>query len=212
MQSFIYVESNLRPHLMTVAKIRIKQTAAEAINAALTDRIAADANMNQLIEWRTDSNDKVTGFMLNYAEHMRITQEAVKIVQTTLEQAAERVKPIPLGEALNSAILSSFGPTIPIRFVPEGAVKVDVNTRQSNAGINMVLVEVYIRIMTEVAIIIPFHSDVEIVEAEIPISYLMVVGDVPMYYFDGKGNPVGHSSAGPPPISIPGEIPYSTGR
>lgn len=211
-QSFIYIEGNLRPHLLTIAKIRITQVATEVINSAITDSIAAETNINQLIEWRTDSNDKITGFMLNYAEHMRITSEAVRIVQTTLNEAVEKTHHIPVGEALDSAILTSFGPTIPIRFVPDGAVKVDINTRQSDAGINMVLVEVYIRIMTEVAVIIPFHTDTEIVETEIPISYLMVVGDVPMYYFDSKGNPVGDSPGGPPSISIPGEIPQQISR
>lgn len=202
------MEKNLRPHLMAIAKIRIKQVATEAINAAITDQIANESELDQLIEWRTDSNNKVTGFMLNYAEHMRISTETVNIVQQTLHQAVENIDHIPLGEALDSAILTSFGPTIPIRFVPEGAVKVDLNTRQTNAGINMVLVEVYIRIMTEVAVIIPFHTETEVVQTEIPISYLMVVGDVPTYYFDSNGNRIGYDSGmGPPSISIPGELP-----
>ncbi len=58
-----------------------------------------------------------------------------------------------------------------------------------DVGINMVLVEVYIRVIEEVAIVIPFDLEPEVVETEIPISYLLVVGDVPMYYYDGKGQP-----------------------
>lgn len=211
-QSFMYMEENLRPHLMLVAKVRIKQAATEAINAAISDNITMDADLDKLIDWRTDSNNKVTGFMLNYAEHMRISSKAVDIVQSALTNTMEKTDPIPLGEALDSAVLASFGPTIPIRFQPAGAVKVDLGTRQSDAGINMVLVEVYIRVMTEVAIIIPFHTETEVVQTEIPISYLMVVGDVPMYYFDSKGNPVGNEPGGPPAISIPGEIPSNLSR
>lgn len=94
---------------------------------------------------------------------------------------------------------------VPIRLVPAGAVKVDLNTRQKDAGINMLLVEVYIRIIAEVTIIIPFDTDSEIVETEVPISYLLVVGDVPMYYFDNKGKPLDDSGEGvlPPTISLP---------
>ena len=55
----------------------------------------------------------------------------------------------------------------------------------------MILVEVYIRITAEMAIIIPFDTKPETVVTEIPISYLLVVGDVPMYYYDNKGNPSG---------------------
>lgn len=206
MQTFIYVEKNLRPPLMNIAKIRVKQKATEAINTAITEKIAQGTNFDRLIDWKTDNGGKITGFMLNYAEHMKIAGDTVKIVQTTLQNLQRIPEHIPLGLALNSAIIASYGPDIPIRFVPAGAVKVDLNTRQTNAGINMLLVEVFIRIIAEVTIIIPFNTELEMVSTEIPITYLLVVGDVPMYYFDGKGNPVGGSQPLPPNISLPDVI------
>lgn len=202
-QSFVYIEKKLRPPLMHVAKIRVKQVATQSINSAITERIARGTNFDKLIEWKTDYAGKINGFMLNYVEHMKITSETVQVVQHTLNQMQEVPEHIPLGQALDSAIIASFGPHIPIRLVPQGAVKVDLSTRQQNAGINMILVEVYVRIIAEVAIIIPFDSEAEIVETEIPISYVLVVGDVPMYYFDGKGAPTGNSMPPPPNISIP---------
>ncbi len=203
LQTFIYLERNLRPPLMNVAAIRVKQKATEAINTAITEKIAQGTNFDKLIDWKEDNSGKITGFMLNYAEHMKIAGDTVNIVQKTLQNLETIPEHIPLGLAFNSAIFASFGPDIPIRFVPAGAVKVDLNTRQKNAGINMLLVEVYIRIIAEVTIIIPFDTKPEIVSTEIPISYLLVVGDVPMYYFDGKGNPVGESQPLPPNIALP---------
>ncbi|MDF2720097.1 MAG: sporulation protein, partial [Paenibacillus sp.] len=122
--------------------------------------------------------------MLNYGEHMKITSETVSAVQNVLNGLKDIPEHIPVGQAMDSAIIASFGPKIPIKFTPVGAVKVDLSTRQQDAGINMILVEVYIRITAEVAIIIPFDSEPEVVETEIPISYVLVVGDVPMYYYD----------------------------
>lgn len=188
---------------MNVAAIRVKQKATEAINTAITEKIAQGTNFDRLIDWKEDNSGKITGFMLNYAEHMKIAGDTVNIVQNTLQNLETIPEHIPLGLAFNSAIVASFGPDIPIRFVPAGAVKVDLSTRQKNAGINMLLVEVYIRIIAEVTIIIPFDTKPEIVDTEIPISYLLVVGDVPMYYFDGKGNPVGESQPLPPNIALP---------
>ena len=203
-QSFIFVEKNLRPPLMAVAKIRIKQIATQAINTAITERIAQGTNFEKLIDWRTDKDGKITGFMLNYVEHMKITAETIEIVQDVLNELKDMPERIPLGQALNSAIIASFGPRVPVKFVPAGAVKADLSTRQQNAGINMILVEVYIRIMAEVAIIIPFDSAPEVVETEIPISYVLVIGDVPTYFYDGKGNLMGGSSNPPPSIAVPG--------
>ncbi|HEX7055777.1 MAG TPA: sporulation protein YunB [Bacilli bacterium] len=203
LQSFIYVERHLRVPLMNVATVRIKQMATEAINTSINERISQGTNFEELVDWKTDEKGKITGFMLNYAEHMRIAAETVKTVEETLDKLQNRPDYIPLGQAFNSAILASFGPNIPIKFVRAGAVKVDLNTRQKDAGINMLLVEVYIRIMAEVTIIIPFETQPELVSTEIPISYLLVVGDVPMYYVDNKGNPIGDSDPLPPTLSLP---------
>lgn len=202
-QSFIFVEKNLRPPLMNLAKIRIKQLATQSINAAITDHISQEANFEKLIEWKTDVNQKVTGFMLNYNEHMRITSNTINRVQGLLKDLSTMREHIPLGMAMNSAIFASFGPDIPIRMEPAGAVKVDLNTRYQDAGINMILVEVYIRIQAELTIIIPFDTEPEIVETELPISYLLVVGDTPMYYYDNHGNPLGNSQPLPPSVSLP---------
>lgn len=199
---------------MSLAKVRIKQIATQSINSAITDRIAGHTNAEQLIDWKMDKNGKTTGFMLNYSEHMRITSDTISTVQKLLIDLKTVDEHVPIGQAVNSALLASFGPEIPIRLVPVGNVKADLGTRVQNAGINMILVEVYVRIIAEVTVIIPFDTDTEIVETEIPISYSLVVGDVPSYYFDNKGNPAGGSNQPlPPNISLPNlnMIPSSSG-
>lgn len=203
LQSFIYIEKNLRPPIMHVAKLRIKQVVTQSVNAALTERISQGKSFDKIIDWQLDKNGKINGFMLNYVEHMKITSETVNTVQTLLSELGDIPEHVPVGQAFNSAIIASFGPKVPVKFTPIGVVKVDLSTRQQNAGINMILVEVYMKVTAEVSIVIPFDSQPEVVETEIPISYVLVVGDVPMYYYDSKGNPSGKTSAAPPSIAIP---------
>lgn len=209
-QSAAYIERNLKPPIMHLAKIRVKQLATEAINKAITSQIADGKPSDDLIEWKTDTKGKISGFMLNYDEHMRITSNALSIVQTTLQDMESFRDHIPLGQALGSTILSSFGPKVPIRIEPQGAVKVDLSTRQQNAGINMILVEVYIHIIAEVAVVVPLDMEPEIVDTELPISYLLVVGDVPMYYYDNQGRPVGENGASAPSLALP-SLPSAAG-
>jgi sporulation protein YunB len=196
-QTFIYIEKNLKPPLMALASLRVKQIATQAINEAISKQVSQHSGVDNLVEWKMNGSGKISGFMLNYAEHMRITSETIDTVQKTLNGMKDLTEHVPVGQALGSAIIASFGPRVPVKFEPAGAVKVDLNTRKSDAGINMILVEVYIRIIAEVGIIIPFDTKPELVETEIPISYLLVVGDVPMYYYDNKGNPVGGASDAP---------------
>jgi sporulation protein YunB len=202
-QSFVFVERNLQGPLMALAKIRVKQVATQAINEAISEQAAVQTDAQKLIDWKTNVGGKISGFMLNYAEHMKITSETADKVQSILNETGELPQHIPLGQALGSSIIASFGPRIPFKFEPAGAVKVDLETKQQDAGINMILVEVYMHIVAEVSIIIPFDTQPELVETEIPISYLLVVGDVPMYYYDNKGNPVGDSASGAPTLSFP---------
>ncbi|WP_052649323.1 sporulation protein YunB [Paenibacillus vortex] len=200
---FMYIEQNLRPPIMHLAQIRVKQIATEAINKAITSQVTQGKDFDNLVNWKTDSNGKVTGFMLNYAEHLKITSHTTEVVQKTLDDIHKRKEQIPLGQVMKSPIIASFGPQIPLKIEPQGAVKVQLDTRQQGAGINMILVEVFVHIVTEVAVVVPFDMEPQIVEADIPISYLLVVGDVPMYYYDGQGKAVGENKASAPSIAIP---------
>lgn len=203
LQGLRYVEQHMKPPILHLAQIRVKQIATESINKAITSQVADGGNAEALIDWKTDKNGKISGFMLNYKEHMRITSQAAEVIQSTLQELHNRSERIPLGQALGSPLIASFGPDIPIKIEPQGAVKVELNTRQQNAGINMILVEVYIHIVTEVAVVIPFDMEPQVVDTEIPVSYLMVVGDVPMYYYDNQGKPVGENGSSAPGIAIP---------
>lgn len=204
-QFFLYIERNMKAPIMHLAQIRVKQIATESINEAITAQVANKAGIDDLIDWKTDQTGKITGFMLNYSAHMQITSDTIKTVRTTLDQVSRLSEHIPLGQALGSPILASFGPSIPIKIEPKGEVKVDLDTRRQDVGINNVLVEVFLRVKTELSVVVPFDMGPQSVETEIPISYLLVVGDVPTYYYDNKGNPVGDNGANAPTISLPAQ-------
>lgn len=204
-QFFLYIERNMKAPIMHLAQIRVKQIATESINEAITAQVANKAGIDDLIDWKTDQAGKITGFMLNYSAHMQITSDTIKTVRSTLDQVSRLSEHIPLGQALGSPIIASFGPSIPIKIEPKGEVKVDLDTRRQDVGINNVLVEVFLRVKTELSVVVPFDMGPQSVETEIPISYLLVVGDVPTYYYDNKGNPVGDNGANAPTISLPAQ-------
>lgn len=206
-QTFVYVERNLKPNLLSLASFRVNQIATETINSAITNRIANSVNFENLVDWHTDHNGEVSGLTLNYAQHLKIASETVEHVELLLHELGEMQQDIPLGLAMGSTLFASYGPNIPIKFVPLGHAKVDLKTRETDAGINMLLVEVYMHIHAEVMIYIPFDTKPAVLTTDVPISYLLVVGDVPMYYFNNQGQPAGiGNSVGIPNIALP-ELP-----
>lgn len=206
-QMFLYVDKHIRPPLMHLAKIRMKQMTTQAINKAISEQIIGGRPLDKLFEQRMDNEGKVSSFILNSAEHMRITSETASVVENAMHEVEVFKDHIPLGQALGSALIASFGPRIPVKMEPQGAVKVELSTRPQEVGINNVLVEVYIKVTGEVSIVIPYDSEPEVIEVEIPISYLLVVGNVPLYYYDSKGNPVGTNREQAPALSLPSSLP-----
>ncbi|WP_176444790.1 sporulation protein YunB [Paenibacillus herberti] len=201
--SLLVIEKKLQPPLMRIAQLKVKQIMTEAINKAIMEQVASDTKSEDLIDWKTNESGKTTGFMMNYNEHMKITAQTIETVQRTLKETENFREGIPLGQAFGSALLSSFGPRVPIRYEPLGDARVELSTRQKDAGINSMVIEVYLKIRTELSIIIPYDAASQTVEMEIPISYLMVVGDVPTYYYDGKGRAVGDSASSAPALALP---------
>src|SRR5690606_17412110 len=105
-QSFVFIEKRLKPPLIHLATIRMKQMVTQSVNATLTEKITEQANLDKLMEWKHDQDGKVNGFVLNYAEHMKITSQSVDIVQGLLQQLQTRTEKIPLGLVLDSAIIA----------------------------------------------------------------------------------------------------------
>ncbi|TVX98705.1 sporulation protein YunB [Cohnella terricola] len=209
-QGAIFLDRELRQPLMFLAKIKVNQLATNAINDAIKSELAQALDSDKLIRWRTNADGKITGFEVDYKQQMAITARTIEVVERSLQEHEEVPERIPIGHVLNSPIISSIGPSVSIKFRPASVVKVEVETEQKEAGINNLLVEVYARIRTEVAVIIPFDREPEVIETKIPLSYALVVGDVPTYYYDGSGTPVGSGASQAPAIALPGNPPPQT--
>ncbi len=202
-QGMIFLDRELRQPLMFLAKVKVNQLATDAINAAIKAEFARAAESDKMIHWRTSDEGKITGFELDYKQQMAITSKTIEVVERSLKAHEDVPERIPIGHALNSPLISSIGPSVAVNFHPASVIKAEVGLQQTEAGINMLLVEVYVRIRTEVAVVIPFDREPEVVETKIPLSYALVVGDVPSYYYDGSGNPVGSGAAQAPAIALP---------
>src|SRR5690606_33567962 len=168
-----FFDARMKEPLFFLAKTRITQIATEAVNTAIAARFAEQAAAGGLIRWQTNARGDISGFVIDYREQMRITAETVRVVQDVLREKERLPERIPLGHALDSPLLSAVGPQVAVRFHPIGAVRAQVETRQHNAGINHVLVEVFLRVRTDIAIVIPFDRHAETIETEIPLTYVL---------------------------------------
>lgn len=190
-QSLYFVEQKLEPTVLVIAKQKAEQLAKDAISDAVTKKIAQmNINNNDFIKMEKDKDNKIKAINLDFKEYSRILGETTERIKNTLDEFEyEPTKNyIPIGLATGSSFLAEMGPSLPVTYVPIGAVKTNLETKMAEAGINMVLVTVYIRVEVTLRIVIPFATDETTVVTSIPITNSLVIGDVPDYWYN---NPAG---------------------
>ncbi|HJV44368.1 MAG TPA: sporulation protein YunB [Bacillota bacterium] len=198
LQTFIYIERQLQPIVLSIATTKVEQLAADAINDAVSKKIAEGSDFKDLVYFQKDGDGKIKAVLFNYNEQSRIVGEATARVSNALKELEAVPLVIPLGQALNSSIFAMLGPDIPITMVPMGAVQVDLIPELKEAGINMVHVNVYIDIRAKVQVVIPFTTKPTVIGSKIPITQGLFMGDVPDVYYKGGSNPQDNSPLMPP--------------
>ena len=201
-QTFYYIEKNIEPAIREIARIRTEQLATKVIHDAIGQKIIKDVNFKELVQLKEDKEGKIQAAIFNHNEYTRIALDTMENVTHALKNLEEVPQTLPLGQALKSNLLAQLGPDLPLTLVPFGSVHVELEPRMKEAGINMVLITVVIIIQTKVKSVIPFATQPAIVKMEIPVSNALIVGNVPQFYYDGKGRPTGSEIPGVQPPSI----------
>lgn len=188
---FIFVEKQIEPTLMLIAAQKADQVAKLAITDAVTKRLTQQGvDFNEIIVMEKDNQGNIMAVNFNFEQYSRIVGETTSRIQNRMKEFEEDHVEIsvPLGLATKSVFLEHYGPKIPVSLVPVGSVKTRLETGLEQAGINMVLVTVYIYVEVNLRIIIPFATEQKTVTTMIPITEAIIVGKVPDYLYD---NPAG---------------------
>lgn len=180
---YIYVENNIGPKIVVMSEIKARLFATQAINDAVSEKIAKDAFKN-LVSIQTDNMGKVTMVQANTSEMNRLAVETSLSIQKELEDIKTKDLSISIGNVLGSQIFANFGPKINIKIQPAGSVNVNFTTEFSEAGINQTRLKIYLKVDTKVQIIVPFTGKEIDVSTNIPVSETIIVGDVPESYIN----------------------------
>lgn len=163
-----------------MAEVRSVQMATEAINNAVRAKIAEE-NMRyrDLVEIHKDSGGKIVMIQANTAMINRISSETTLAAQAALLRLREEAFYIPLGQVTGVHILSNLGPGMRVEVVPMGTVRVNVDDRFEQAGINQTRHSIYLNYDTDVRIVVPLKSGRSSVATRVPIAESIIIGEVP---------------------------------
>ncbi len=177
---FILIDRNVKPTLLAVSEVQARKIATQAINEAVKNKIKNDIKYKDLIYVNFDKDGKVTMMQANTVMMNSIASDVALEVQENIRNVASKQVKIPIGNALNSNLIT--GPYINLTIVPQGTVTVDFTTEFIESGINQTIHKVYLVIITDVRVIVPLASDVIRIVTNIPVAETIIVGDVPESY------------------------------
>ncbi len=178
-QTFLIIQSNLRPTIIALAQAKAKVLATEAINAAINQNIAKESRYEHLIFIQKDNEGNIVLAEVNNMELARIQALTTMNVQSVLKELEEEKIRIPLGQVLGSELLANLGPKIPVSLVPVGTVSAKMQQTFQSSGINIVSHQVGIDITATVHIVVPFLTSEVNVNTYTPLVTATFFGRVP---------------------------------
>ncbi|WP_408007507.1 sporulation protein YunB [Pseudalkalibacillus sp. A8] len=207
-QALWLVDKGLQPTLMEIAENETKKYAQLAIQSAIKKRIVESDSIENIIDVTRDNNGKVSSVNTNPKVANEILQLATTNVQFYLEQIEAGNVPdhaefsdvevkresegnrgifteIPMGRATHNTLLANLGPKIPVGFRLTGAVETDVKEELIQSGINNQVYKVWISVIVDVQIVVPFETKKSRIVTNIPLVNMFINGEVPDYYNNG---------------------------
>lgn len=176
------VEQTIEPMLLAIARTELKKSAQEAVLIGVKE-VSSTQEVEELMDIEKDRQGKIALVKINSKEQAKLYSQITSQIQKQLKELNNQSIELSLGQFLQSPILSNYGPKIPIQLWPKGASRVSLKPKIQSAGINTVMVSLNLHVHTELGIIVPFSKENTVVDISYPLGEVMVVGEVPEYYF-----------------------------
>lgn len=184
--SVFFFEKKMEPMLLSIARTEIKRAAQDAVLKGVKE-VAANQKAEELMQIEKDQQGKITMVKIDSSIQAKLYSQVASGIQKELKHLNRQRIKLSLGQLFQSPFLSDYGPQIPIQLWPKGSSKISLVPDIQSAGINTVLVRLTLRVYSELGVIIPFSKETTVVDLSYPLGEVMVMGEVPEYYFYSNG-------------------------
>ncbi|MBP3401156.1 MAG: sporulation protein YunB [Selenomonadales bacterium] len=182
--TFLWIDNELRPTLYIIAENKINRHATTIISRTVENIIKEQGQEALRVHTILDERGKVILVQPDTTQYNAITAAITNNIETELSALADIPINIPLGQLSKISFLAGRGPEIPIYMKPTGKIIVRPQNQFEHIGINQTKHSMYIDIMIDIRIIIPFTEETTTVQTTIPLTEYIVVGDVPQTYVE----------------------------
>ncbi|MBP3348435.1 MAG: sporulation protein YunB [Clostridia bacterium] len=180
----VFVDSAIKPAMNAVAQVRVRYHAVAIMNEAIKEVTSSEENIKSVVEVLCNDDGSVRLVQTDSVAMNRLSTMVSQRAQEMLQQLKNIDISIPLGSLVSNGLFSGKGPGINITMIPAGAVNTGFSTEFENAGINQTRHRVYLEVSAQVRIVAPLSGSAMEVTTVVPITEMIIVGDVPDTYIN----------------------------
>ncbi len=184
MMFFFFVEKRMRRSLTELSEYKTKAIVTQIVSSAVNNNFPENVNYDEIVIVNRDSNDRITSIQTDIAKLNRIFSNVSLDIGNELSNLGHEKVSIPLGAVLGDSLFAANGPGIGVRIIPAGSVETDFVSEFTSAGINQTKHRIFMKVKTDVGVVVPFMERKTVVITSIPVAETIIVGNVPEYYFD----------------------------
>ena len=180
---FTLLSNCTRPAIEKIASYNANLCGTQIINDAVESELTnLKLTHADLAKISRNEDDIISSIETNGATifliKTRITNSIVKKLQN-LDLASVSV---PLGAFTGPSFLAGYGPKVNIKFVAQGALKIQISSEFKQAGINQTLHSIYLNVTIDMVALITGYRTTVSVPTNFIILETVIVGTVPQYY------------------------------
>jgi len=182
-----YFETNVNPVILTTTQSKVKMLTSQAINSSVSELLNSVNVYDNLVDVKHNDEGCITSIQANSVQINKLSKDISRLSLLKIEEIGETGIAIPLGSFTGMPILMGRGPEIQIKVVPIGTLQCNFYYEFEQAGINQTVHRIYLKIYSEVNLILPVHNNLVNTYTEVMLCESVIIGEIPNVYFNSDG-------------------------
>ncbi|MEG2002260.1 MAG: sporulation protein YunB [Clostridia bacterium] len=175
------------PVILKSTAARVKSLATSSINNAVFYALTEKTDYDDLIDIFSDDSGKINMIRANSVNINKLARETSRLSQESINKIGDTGLDLTLGSLTQSPFIIGQGIPIHIKLMPIGTVNANFYSEFESVGINQTRHKIFIEVVAEVEIVLPFVADSIVSSTEVLVCENILIGDVPKTYFTNNG-------------------------
>ena len=184
--TLIFFLSNVTNVLISISEATIRSITTVAVNDAIYYTLNDNMRYEDLIAIKYDDTGNVSTITTDSLKINRIARDTAYLSQENLNRMSQEGIQVPLGALTGLEALAGFGQKINVKIIPISNVECRFVSKFTEAGINQTKHSIYLEIVSDISIILPYKTSNLASTIEVLICESVITGKIPDTYLQAS--------------------------